>query len=100
MQTRAPALGYGGDAASKLDLDAEFGAEGDEDEEDEDEGMEGAAASGKPKGMMSAFRGLVSTRSLWRAPPALAPLRLTGRAHRADWAGRPPLSGCSCATRP
>ena len=49
--------------------------------------MEAAAASGKPKGMMSAFRGLVSTRSLCRAPPALAPLRLTGRAHRAAWAG-------------
>ena len=58
--------------------------------------MEAAAASGKPKGMMSAFRGLVSARSPWRASPALAPLRLTGRAHRADWAG---LSRAAAARR-
>ena len=59
--------------------------------------MEAAAASGKPKGVMSAFRGLVSARSPWRASPALAPLRLTGRAHRAAWAGR--LSRAAAARR-
>jgi len=55
--------------ASKLDLDAEFGdAAGDDDDDDDDDSAEGAGGtqgSGKPsKGMMSAFRGLVSGRPL------------------------------------
>ena len=71
------------------------GAAGDDDDDDDDdESAEAAAASGKPKGMMSAFRGLVSTRSLWNLPPpALVPPQLTTPAY---WGG---LSGLLAALR-